>query len=248
MQAAIPEIEQYLERLRNRANCRMVASCPRGWFVLHSYSPPVRALLEAATSRYLAEDMGPSEKGETQLRTSGFKPRRGGRSLGKMVGLAQPGLRRELAEEIAFLLEEVYLCQPSELQLSLDAPTGFGLKNPGLLEAMQMLSKQRSHECRIAVYQRLLNATLLLPLQDGEPKVVGTLGKFNCYGAFTDYRSVRLWDPRGCSLRELYSIDLFPMLQSLGAGSLLINPDGDVGGELYRNEIDTMAKAATRNR
>ena len=36
---------------------------------------------------------------------------------------------------------------------------------------------------------------------------------------------------------------LFPRLATLAPGSLMINPDGRLGGELYRNEIEALARA-----
>ena len=37
--------------------------------------------------------------------------------------------------------------------------------------------------------------------------------------------------------------DLFPMLSTTKLGSVLINPKSDVGGELYRNEVQMLADA-----
>ena len=246
MQPAIHEIEHNLSLLREMPDARLLLSCPGGWLVLHSYSPPVRGLLEAATSQYLPEETPLSKEGEELLLAAGFRPRRGKRSLGKMVGIALPEKRAELAAELAKLLENVYGCREGELTIGIETVPGADVKNPLLLDAMKLLSRNRTHECRVSVYQQLINATLLLATADGEPMVVGSLGKWSCYGAFTDYASMRQWDPRGCAHRQLYGIDLFPLLQELDAGSLLLNPGGDVRGELYKNEIDTMVRAVSR--
>jgi len=36
---------------------------------------------------------------------------------------------------------------------------------------------------------------------------------------------------------------VFPMLMRVRTGSLLVNPGGAVGGELYRNEVEAIAAA-----
>jgi hypothetical protein len=111
---------------------------------------------------------------------------------------------------------------------------------------MRKLSKVRSHEARIALYQELVNARLILAVDNGQPRQLETIGDWPVFGVFTDDESVRHFDPRGTPTQVRYGYQLFPQLITARAGILKINPDGMVGGELYRNELQTLADAVRR--
>ena len=68
------------------------------------------------------------------------------------------------------------------------------------------------------------------------------------FGVFTDDEALRHFDPRGTPTQTRYGYQLFPQLIEARAGILKINPDGMVGGELYRNELQTLASAVRRAR
>ena len=55
-----------------------------------------------------------------------------------------------------------------------------------------------------------------------------------------------MWNPRGLPVRATPVAELVPRALGLGAGSLLINPKGLVGGELYRNELESLSDALKR--
>ena len=69
---------------------------------------------------------------------------------------------------------------------------------------------------------------------------------FSIYAVFTSDKSLRTYDPRGLPFRIITGRLLFPLLQKRKAGSLLINPNGDFGGELYKHEIDSICDAMNR--
>jgi len=122
--------------------------------------------------------------------------------------------------------------------------------NPDLLRAMKRLARLRDHNARQQVYRALLVADLLLLVADDQttPHKVEELGGCPVYAVFTDVVSLRLWQPLGFTHRRVVGHALFPQLAPLRIGSLLINPKGQIGGELYRNEVDGLAGAAARYR
>ena len=99
-------------------------------------------------------------------------------------------------------------------------------------------------DARQELYRSLIRADLLIPLDGkGDMVQVGTLGDRPVFGVFTDWLSLRHWDPRGHAYRKTRGSPFFLGLGQTPAGSVLINPQGQVGGELYRNEILSIAAA-----
>ena len=68
------------------------------------------------------------------------------------------------------------------------------------------------------------------------------------YGVFTSLGALRLWDPQSAAHTELKGDELFPMLAQSEIGSCLINPKGDIRGELYRHEVLMLSDAVERLR
>jgi hypothetical protein len=115
---------------------------------------------------------------------------------------------------------------------------------------MRLLSEKRDWDTRRALYAALLDATLLVPIDpeaDGadEPLEVDSLGKFPVIAGFTDIDALRMWNPRGAPTAPPRR-DLVPRALARRVGSLLINPRGNVGGELYLNELESLDGALKR--
>ena len=79
---------------------------------------------------------------------------------------------------------------------------------------------------------------------DGAPAPFGTLGGAHTYAVFTSTAEADLWDPRGLEVALRPGWSIFPAISSLNPGSLQINPEGRLGGELYRNEVESLARAS----
>jgi hypothetical protein len=77
----------------------------------------------------------------------------------------------------------------------------------------------------------------------GLPQAVGKLQSWDVFAAFSSLDALRLYTPTVDSFKALSGRLLFPALLDLRVGSLLIDPGGRLGGELYRNEIETIARA-----
>ena len=83
---------------------------------------------------------------------------------------------------------------------------------------------------------------------DDAPHVVERLQGLPVYAAFTDWDALRLWEPRGWPYRVIAGHQLFPLADDQRIASLMINPRGDIGGELLMNELRGLAAAARRRR
>ena len=156
----------------------------------------------------------------------------------------------EEAQTIASQITEGLMIFSSDLSswsISVDSGHRQVLSNRAIGDQMRKLSKQRTHEARIELYKMLLNTELLLALDaNGVPLVVDTIGKFPCYGLFTEARHLYHFDPRGLNIQRDYGSTLFPILNALEPGSVFLNPKCELRGELYRNEIESLANAVRR--
>ena len=133
-----------------------------------------------------------------------------------------------------------------------DAP---GPQNEPLLDAMRLLARNRDDWHRKQVYQEVLRAELVLALSQAAPaeqplrledlEVADELGGHPSYAVFTDEAGLRKWRSSHEHYALIGGVALVLLLNSGKVGSLLINRGGKVGGELYGNEIDTMARAVT---
>lgn len=177
------------------------------------------------------------------LRRRGFTKVAGTSSLGRVLVDPEPPA---FADELLATLDEVW---PGTAAVELRLGTRPGLQNERLHDAMRALAKVRDMPARNKVYGSLLGADLLVVVADGAPRVVDDLSGWDVMACFSDFDQLLAWDPRSPDVRQLPGYQLFPMLAQLPrVGSLLINPRGAVGGELYRNEIQALAKAAVGQR
>lgn len=155
-----------------------------------------------------------------------------------------------LATEVLEIFAKAYgvdAGEPAEFDLHLGDPDP--TRNPDLLRLMRVLSQRRDWDSRKMVYQALLAATMLLvvdPDNDNEPLAAGTLGAFPSWAVFTDIDALRLWQPKGAPFKQIAIADLVPKTVDKRIGSLLINPKGNIGGELYMNELDSLYGALQR--
>ena len=126
-------------------------------------------------------------------------------------------------------------------------------ENDRLLKAMKKLARVRDERSRKALYSALLRANLYIPIQAVGDDATETaflqaepLQGQPVYVAFTSAQAIGTWRPGHLQHTQMSGMDLFPLLDSCKAASLLINPGGDMRGELYRNEIATLSEAVPR--
>ena len=126
-------------------------------------------------------------------------------------------------------------------------------QNPDLLAAMRKVAKGWDEAVRRAMYTELLNATFLVPIDPelgDDAEGSDAFVDFETHasgrptlGAFTDWTSLRLWQPRGCAYWPIHGSSLFEMAMDRNPVTMRINPDGDVGGELYAHEVEMLVRA-----
>jgi hypothetical protein len=173
--------------------------------------------------------------------------------------------RQTLSELIEQLMERMYLHEGEDPTLKLYEMQVPELSGSTLLDAMKRVSQERTHQARQKLYWAFVKGQLLLSLK-GEPRreaigplskpeeLLQTLSDFELeeYSSITGYNSAAVfstWEgalrchPDGRLLVEVRGRALLPLLLERGVGSLLINPRGTVGGELYRNELTSMEEA-----
>ena len=240
----MPLLEQ-LQALRTQGGSgnRLVIQGQKAWLVVHGRKERAELRVVAASSAYLERKLSLAEVG--RLRAAGFENRPGRKALEWHTELPAEELLPRLLE----LLEGLY--GETELQGQLHLGEADMTSNERVDEAIRKVAKTRSEQDRHGLYRALLDATLLLPMDpDGSPRSFGTLGSFQSYAVFTDAQAVERFEPRGLPVRHMNGRELFPLLMGadLKTGSLLVNPQGQLGGELYRNELETLAKAVRRRR
>jgi hypothetical protein len=219
-------LREQLQALREQGGSgnRLVIQGRAAWLVVHGRRGHTELRVQAATSHYLPSKLGLDQV--HRLRAAGFSMPSGHKAL----SWSTEGEAEELEVRLLGLLEDVYGEGETETRLTLGEAD---------------LTRNE------AVERALLNATLLLPVDEADAaKSFGQLASWETYAVFTDAAAVERFEPRGVVVRHVGGRDLFPQLMGaeLRAGSLLVNPGGQLGGELYRNELETLAKAVRRRR
>lgn len=128
-------------------------------------------------------------------------------------------------------------------------------ENTRLLKTMKTLARRRDEASRKSMYMALLQARLYVPTEANPERPGETCfsqdeplhGK-PVYVAFTSLSALRQWDPQSGAHTELPGRELFPILAQSELGSCLINPKGDIRGELYRHEVLMLSDAVEKLR
>jgi hypothetical protein len=211
--------------------------------------------VEAVASSTLPPEHKLSGERAKEMRRLGFLKKSGRRNWHKRSGSEDLELE-ELASESVTILERLYGAEePAELLLVEDEMQH--PNNPGLREAMREAARKRDEGSRHKLYNALINAELLIPLdptasEDGETVddflVLERVDGRAIYAAFTDWGALRKWQPRGWSYRSMHGSLLFEALAGRELGPFRINPEGDLGGELYPHEVEMLAVAVQKHR
>lgn len=191
-----------------------------------------------------------SERGQV-LRDLGFAKRSGRRNWKREHGSDRAAIARAVDETLD-ILERVYAVEePITVELTeddIEHP-----ENPALTAAMRQVAKGWDEAIRRAMYTELLNATFLVPVDPNpDTDAEGSEAFLDLethesgrptLGAFTDWASLRLWEPRGFGYWPIHGSMLFEMAMDRNPVTMRINPDGDVGGELYAHEVEMLVRA-----
>jgi hypothetical protein len=207
---------------------------------------------ESVASNSLPPELKLSSERGNILRQLGFIKRSGRRNWKRRHGRDRASLERS-ADETLDVLYRVYGID-APIVLSLHEDTHAHPQNPDLVTAMRQVAKGFDEAVRRAMYTELLNATLLVPItgeHDDDAEGSEAFFDFETHagtgrptlGAFTDWASLRLWEPRGHEYWPIHGSELFEMALERNPVSLRINPEGDIGGELYAHEVEMLVRA-----
>ncbi|KIG18103.1 hypothetical protein DB30_01990 [Enhygromyxa salina] len=198
------------------------------------------------------------------LRELGFAKPSGRRNWKRRHPRARASLVK-IADETLDILARVYGADQA-IVLSICEDPREHPQNPALLAAMRELAGNKGvpggaalaaggglDARRRAMYSNMLNATFLVPINlEPDPDAEGSEA-FHVFethpsgrptlGVFTDWASLRLWEPRGHEYWPIHGSRMFGMALERRPVTLRINPQGDVGGELYAHEVEMLVRA-----
>src|SRR4051812_24792927 len=135
-----------------------------------------------------------------------------------------------------------------------------GVQNPELLDAVSVVAHDDNPETRRALYNALLNSTLLAPTRDepGNEAASGWTTAQQDAGiplvtlrnpqgqiavpVFTDEGALNAWRPEGGPYIGFRGRDFFKIAQQNNTEAILLNPAGPAGGEITRREITALAQ------
>ncbi len=206
--------------------------------------------IEAVTNANLTTAAALTPGRLEQLKQRGFREKQHHSNLHRKHSPGTDSELRSLVDELMTIFAKAYgvdAGDPADFDLQLG--DGEPLRNPEIVRLMRALSLRRDWDARRALYSALLNATLLVPIDPdaaGDPLEVDRLGSFPVIAGFTDIDALRMWQPRGAPYRATPLAELVPRAVTKRVGSLLINPRGLVGGELYVNELESLDGALKR--
>jgi hypothetical protein len=190
-----------------------------------------------------------SERGQL-MRELGFGKRSGRRNWKREHGRDHASLTRAVDETLDILARVYAVDEPFTLALVEDEAEH--PENPALVTAMRRVAKGWDEANRRAMYTEMLNATFLVPMHDDADEELDAEGFYDfethasgrpTLGAFTDWDSLRLWDPRGRPYWAVHGSELFELAIDRRPVTMRINPDGDIGGELYAHEVEMLVRA-----
>lgn len=245
----INTVLENLQLLNQHPNGRIVIICGEYWAVLHSLDVPTRALCEISSNKYLPERCKITSAQIDALKKLSYSQRRRQRSLGKLVAMSTSEQHEQCAAELNYIFEDILLTPCDQAKIHFHPNARNQLQNKELIKTMKEASKNRQQGVRFALYRALLNSRLLLLVEkEGAtvPMQTGTIAKFPIFTCFTDYEAARCYDPKVGWLYETYAFEIFTSVRKLNVGTLQINPKGDIGGDLYQNEIDTLLQAVNK--
>lgn len=234
----------------SKSECSRVRAGAEHAYVLVERGQGARGLeMIAPASHHLQGHHKLSQEGAQWLRTQGFSRGKGRRDF--RCTLPSTTGHVELAGRIEEILHRAYGVTVANLCAQVQHDDRVHPTNEEVVENMRRLASTRDHGDRLRMYNSLVNGTLLVPFSpdanesadgpdawcelDGDPANP-------VFGVFTDWAHLRMWSLEITEYQPVHGAEFFEEIVETAAVGLRINPGGDVGGELYRHELDTIVK------
>lgn len=212
--------------------------------------------MEAVTSDSLPPRLKLSAGRADELRKLGFDRGGNNRNWAREIELP-PDDVADIAEQSTDILRRIYGAE-EDVRVRLRHDDLERPDNESLVDAMRALAREENSATRHRMYTELVNANFMVPLIDeaddrheisaADFRVLTVEDGFPIFVAFSDWQSLRYWKPRGCPYGVVHGSELFEALLERDAAALEINPSGDVGGQLYRHELELLDRAVQHHR
>lgn len=206
-----------------------------------------------------------------RLHVQGFRRKTAALPFQKLFCVDEHEQREALTELLIDLICSVYDNEISKISIREHFSDRIITDNNRLIEAMKTLSKKRDMSSRQKVYWAVVRSQVLLALDKSAPKSLKTdrglqqwiesglddiqhissslslksfkdITGYRSMAIFTDSNALDLVDPRGVETVVLPGRLAIMLALAQSWDSLLINPRSDVGGELYKNELQSIVE------
>lgn len=255
MSEAHPKSDGYLQALgelirSDARESRMVLSAGPAWILARTAPGMRRIMLESPSSQYLPRSHKLTPGRAKELRERGYVLEDRGRLFRRTATTDATELER-ISREVFAVLGDIYAADVAgDIRLDILHDQREHPSNPSLLDAMRKAAGSYDDQQRLALYNEMVNSTLLVPvdpeadetMDGGEEYLSLEKQERPVFGAFTDWDALRMWQPRGWEYVPVHGSELVEQAVELRAAGIRFNADGDVGGEVYPHEIETMAK------
>ena len=262
-------VEQKVTELLSREGSwnRLILEGDQGFIVIWGEEGETEVRIFAAAGRSLSRTLS-KEEAQT-LYEHGYRRKTAALCFSKLVDLDDKTEIKTLTQELCQLLQQLYLSSENTLKIEERFGNKIELNNQHLISAMKRLSKERSMSARQKAYWAIIRADVLLALKSDMPASLKTasghqqwvqsglekishisssvtpkdfkyITNYPSAAIFTDHDALGLIDPRGAYAVKLPGRLAILLALEQGWSSLLINPRSDVGGELYRNELQSI--------
>ena len=246
---------------------RLVIQGDRGFITVRGEQGDEDVLILAAAGRALDRSLKEAEA--QQLYEAEFRRKTAALCFRKRQYLEDKTAYHDLSEELVDLCLSIYASEVNVVSIHERFGEAHSNANPRVIEAMKRLSKQRDMPSRQKVYWAIIRADVLLALSQPPPaslhsevgrqqwikaglsdikqvsssvtlKVFKEITGYQSVSIFTDPEALDLIDPRGVEAIQVPGRLAILLALEQGWDSLLINPRSEVGGELYRNELQSI--------
>ena len=231
---------------------RSVVKGDRGDIVIWRDQETSSLTVNLASGRFLKERLSPQEA--QKLYQLGFRQTTVARPWTCRFDESKTKNLEEISLILTSIFNQIYSPQSSSFSSEIVSTPFPTEENPRLMKAMERLSKERNQSARQKLYWALSKANLLLalnqmpsdpasPSQEDLHANLHTVYFSKSYDSaivFSDWESVLRYDFRGMHVYPLLGRKIVHLLVQRSIASLLINPRGQTGGELYKNELESI--------
>ena len=269
------EVEGALKRIitSGGSDNRITIQGDQGFIVVKGACDEEDVEVLLASGRTLNRQL--EDQAAQRLYDHGFRRKTAALPFTKLFCIDEDELREALAHLLIDLVYPIYASDISKVSLHERFADRSSTENNRLIEAMKRLSKKRDMSSRQKLYWAVVRSQVLLALDSPPPKSLKTerglqqwiesglndiqhvssslsiknfkeITAYRSVAIFTDPDALDLIDPRGIESIVLPGRLAIMLALAQSWDSLLINPRSAVGGELYKNELQSILEGLER--